>query len=108
MLRRGEMADIETEVLVVGKGPAGVMLAYELALAGAGITVIDKGTELPSYSIEVGIPVRTVEILEQRGLLADVAERAHTRLPDAHFAQWQVRLRYEGGKPRRPYAVCVA
>ena len=102
------MRDTETEVLVVGNGPTGVMLAYELALAGVGVTVIDKRAELPAYSIEVGVPVRTVEILEQRGLLDDVAERAHTRLPDAHFAQLPVALRYDGWHARHPYALGLA
>jgi 2-polyprenyl-6-methoxyphenol hydroxylase-like FAD-dependent oxidoreductase len=102
------MGVIETDVLVVGNGPTGVMLAYELALAGVGVTVLDKRTELPAYSIEVAVPVRTVEILEQRGLLADVAERAYTKLPDAHFAQLPVLLRYEGWRPRHPYALGLA
>src|SRR5260370_34052789 len=107
-LRRGEMGVIETDVRVVGNGPTGVMLAYELALAGVGVTVLDKRTEPPAYSIEVGAPVRTVESLEQRGLLADVAERAYTKLPDAHFAQLPVVLRYEGWQPRHPYALGLA
>ncbi len=102
------MGVIETDVLVVGAGPTGVMLTYELALAGVGVTVIDRRAEPPAYSIEVGIPVRTVEILEQRGLLADVAERAHTKLLDAHFAQLPVPLRYEGWHPRHPYALGLA
>lgn len=102
------MGVIETDVLVVGNGPTGVMLAYELALAGVGVTVLDKRAELPAYSIEVGIPVRTVEILEQRGLLAAVAERAHTKLPDAHFAQLPVALHYDGWGSRHLYALGLA
>jgi len=99
------MGDIETQVLVVGSGPAGVMLAYELALAGVGVTVIDKLASPPTRSKEVGVPVRAVEILEQRGLLADVAQRANAQLPDAHFGQLPVPLRYDGWHARHPYAL---
>ena len=102
------MSVIETDVLVAGNGPTGVMLAYELALAGVDVTVIDRRSELPAYSIEVGVPVRTVEILEQRGLLAVAAERANTKLPDAHFAQLPVALHYDGWQARHPYALGLA
>lgn len=99
------MGVIETEVLVVGSGPTGVMLAYELALAGVAVTVIDRLPELPARSREVGVPVRTVELLEQRGLLAAAAERANTKLPDAHFSQIPVPLRYDGWQARHSYAL---
>ncbi|HEY4452786.1 MAG TPA: FAD-dependent monooxygenase [Pseudonocardiaceae bacterium] len=99
------MGEFETEVLVVGSGPTGVMLAHELALAGIGVTVIDKLAAVPAHSKEVGVPVRAVEILEQRGLLADVAEFGNAELPDAHFAQLPVALRYDGWHARHPYAL---
>ena len=102
------MEVIETDVTVVGSGPTGVMLAYELALAGVNVTVIDKLNERPIRSTEVAVPVRAVELLEQRGLLAEVEERAHTKLPDAHFSQLPVLLHYDGWHTRHPYALGLA
>ena len=101
------MEAIETEVLVVGSGPAGMMLAYELSLAGVGVTVIDKLAERPDHSKEVAIPVRAVELLDQRGLLGYAAERASTKLPDAHFGQLPVLLHYDGWQARHSYALGV-
>src|SRR5258708_1148700 len=86
-------------------GPTGAMLACELSLAGIGVTVIDKLTELPAHSKEVGVPVRVVEILEQRGLLASVEARANAKLPDAHFGQLPVSLPYDGWQARHPSAL---
>ncbi|HEY4017178.1 MAG TPA: FAD-dependent monooxygenase [Pseudonocardiaceae bacterium] len=99
------MGDFETEVLVVGSGPTGAMLAHELALAGIDVAVIDKRATVPTHSREVGVPVRAVEILEQRGLLAEVAEHGNAELPDAHFGQLPVALRYDGWHARHPYAL---
>jgi hypothetical protein len=44
---------------------------YELALAGVGVTVIDKLASPPTPSKTVGVPVRATEMLEQPRL-ADV------------------------------------
>ena len=101
------MEAIETDVLVVGSGPAGTMLAYELSLAGVGVTVIDKLAERPDHSREVAIPVRAVELLEQRGLLGYAMERSSTKLPDAHFGQLPVLLNYDGWRARHSYALGV-
>ena len=37
---------LETEVLVVGAGPAGISAALEASIAGAGVTLIDEYTRL--------------------------------------------------------------
>lgn len=57
------------EVIVVGGGPTGMMLAGELALAGVDVTIMERRTtpELAG-SRAGGFHSRTIEILDQRGI----------------------------------------
>lgn len=57
------------DVIVVGSGPAGMMLAGELALAGTEVIVLERRTtsELEG-SRAGGFHSRTIEILDQRGI----------------------------------------
>jgi 3-(3-hydroxy-phenyl)propionate hydroxylase len=58
-----------TEVIVVGSGPAGMMLAGELALAGIVATVVERRTTGDlAGSRAGGFHSRTIEILDQRGI----------------------------------------
>ncbi|MDT7731951.1 MAG: hypothetical protein QOK45_2204, partial [Mycobacterium sp.] len=42
---------VETpDVVVVGAGPTGLMLACELALAGAGVKLLDERTDMPNIT----------------------------------------------------------
>jgi 2-polyprenyl-6-methoxyphenol hydroxylase-like FAD-dependent oxidoreductase len=57
------------DVTVVGGGPTGVMLAAELRLQGVGVLVLDKEAEPTKVVRGLGLHARTVEVLDQRGLL---------------------------------------
>ncbi|WP_159599697.1 FAD-dependent monooxygenase [Agromyces humi] len=57
------------EVIVVGSGPAGMMLAGELALAGVVASVVERRTTAElAGSRAGGFHSRTIEILDQRGI----------------------------------------
>ena len=57
------------DVIVAGAGPAGLMLASELRLHGVGVLVLEKEAEPIGEVRALGIHARTIEIMDQRGLL---------------------------------------
>ncbi|MFD7291891.1 FAD-dependent monooxygenase [Streptomyces sp. NPDC059897] len=59
----------DTSVIVVGAGPAGLMLAGELRLAGVDVVVLERLERPTGQSRGIGFTVRTMEIFDQRGLL---------------------------------------
>jgi bifunctional hydroxylase/dehydrase len=61
---------MDAEVIVVGAGPAGLMLAGELRLAGVDVIVLERLPERTGESRGLGFTARTMEVFDQRGLLS--------------------------------------
>ena len=61
-----------TDVVIAGAGPTGLMLAYELRLAGVDVALVDGLPARSGESRAGGIHARTMEMLDQRGLLDDL------------------------------------
>jgi rifampicin monooxygenase len=57
------------DVIVAGGGPTGVMLAGELRLHGVHVVVLDKETEPTRIVRSLGLHARSIEVMDQRGLL---------------------------------------
>ena len=63
------MHDMEHAVAIAGGGPAGMMLAAELALAGVDVVVLERRPDHElAGSRAGGFHSRTIEVLDQRGV----------------------------------------
>jgi NAD(P)-dependent dehydrogenase (short-subunit alcohol dehydrogenase family)/2-polyprenyl-6-methoxyphenol hydroxylase-like FAD-dependent oxidoreductase len=60
---------MDTEVIVVGAGPVGLLLAGELRLGGVDVVVLEQLAEPTGESRASQLNARSIEILDQRGLL---------------------------------------
>jgi rifampicin monooxygenase len=63
------MRDYMIDVIVAGGGPTGMMLAGELRLHGVHAVVLDKEAEPTSIVRGLGLHARSIEVMDQRGLL---------------------------------------
>ena len=64
----GDVGDV-VDVVVVGGGPTGLMLASELRLHGIGVMVLERDLEPTRQVRSLGLHVRSIELMDQRGLL---------------------------------------
>jgi 2-polyprenyl-6-methoxyphenol hydroxylase-like FAD-dependent oxidoreductase len=74
---------MDTDVIIIGAGPTGLMLAGELRLGGADVTVFERRPERSWESRGIGFTARAAEIFHQRGLLDRLENTEITR--QGHF-----------------------
>src|SRR5882724_3110075 len=74
---------MDTQVIVVGAGPVGLMLAGELRLGGAEVVVLERLAAPTTESRASTLHARTMEIFDQRGLLAELGNPPSE--PAGHF-----------------------
>ncbi|MFJ2578257.1 FAD-dependent monooxygenase [Kitasatospora aureofaciens] len=61
-----------TDVLIVGAGPTGLLLAGDLAAAGVAVTLLEKRGAESNLTRAFAVHARTLELLDARGLADDL------------------------------------
>jgi len=77
---------MDRNVIIVGAGPTGLMLAGELALAGVDVAIVERRADQEIVGSRAGgLHSRTIEILDQRGIAERFLSQGIT-YPVVHFA----------------------
>lgn len=74
------------DVVIVGGGPTGAMLAGELRLYEVDVMVLDKDIEPTKVVRSLGLHARSIEIMDQRGLLDRFLEVGRRHPVGGYFA----------------------
>jgi 2-polyprenyl-6-methoxyphenol hydroxylase-like FAD-dependent oxidoreductase len=70
----GTMPETDVDVLVIGAGPTGLALAFELRRHGLRCRLVDQGEGPSLWSKAQAIHARTLELLERAGIVDELLE----------------------------------
>ncbi|MGW2863252.1 FAD-dependent monooxygenase [Streptomyces sp. NPDC001205] len=92
---------MDTDVLIVGAGPTGMTLANEFLMTGVSTVLVDKLPQRSDLSKAGGVQSRTLEGLDQRGLLEPLLATGDHPVTTGHFAG--VPLPHDPDRHRLPW-----
>jgi len=89
-------------VVIAGAGPVGLFCAHALARRGIAVQIVDADWRAATHSYALALHGRSLELLEEAGLLADVLDGAYrvqtVGLYDPLHRRGEMRLTDVGGK----------
>ncbi|MFE5406468.1 FAD-dependent monooxygenase [Streptomyces sp. NPDC056580] len=95
-----------TEVLIVGAGPAGLLLASELRFAGVDTVVVERHAQRPGYCRGFNLNARALDLLARRGLAERLIAEGW-QVPHAAFSGLPVTLTLAGTHTDHPYSLGI-
>ncbi|MGV3587261.1 MAG: FAD-dependent monooxygenase [Adhaeribacter sp.] len=105
------LAKNHTNVLIVGAGPTGLMLACQLAMRGISFRIIDRNSGPSNKSKALVVQARTLEIFEQMGIVTEALQEGHpaTGLNFIIKGRWVQNINLQGiGEGQSPYPfMCI-
>ncbi|EOD69873.1 FAD-dependent monooxygenase [Amycolatopsis vancoresmycina] len=96
----------ETDVLIAGAGPAGLLLAAELALAGVRTTIVERLPQRPPYCRGFNLNSRALDLLARRGLADGLVAEGH-RVPHAPVTGLPGPLLLDGAATDHPFSLGI-
>jgi 2-polyprenyl-6-methoxyphenol hydroxylase-like FAD-dependent oxidoreductase len=106
-LHESEEAQMDTDVLIVGAGPTGLMLANQLARRGIRTLIIDRHAGPSLQTRALGVQARTLEIYAQLGIVDQALELGKRGTGANIWAQGRKMARVplgESGQNTTPYS----
>ena len=85
----------EPQVLIVGAGPTGMTAALELSRLQIPVRIIERSAEPAKTSRAIGVQARTLELLEQRGLVEPMLTRGNRGLAGSIYGEGKRIFRLE-------------
>jgi 2-polyprenyl-6-methoxyphenol hydroxylase-like FAD-dependent oxidoreductase len=95
-----------TEVLIAGAGPAGLLLASELRLAGVDTVVVERHPQRPGFCRGFNLNARALDLLARRGLAERLIGEGW-QVPHAAFSGLPVTLTLAGTHTGHPYSLGI-
>jgi 2-polyprenyl-6-methoxyphenol hydroxylase-like FAD-dependent oxidoreductase len=87
----------ETDVLVVGGGPTGLVMAAELAARGIGCRIIDKAPVRSQHTRALVVQARSLELLQKMGIADELVARGRRTIKATPFVDGRRALDLEFG-----------
>ena len=92
---------MDTDVLIVGAGPTGLMLANQLARRGVRVLIIDRHAGPSLQTRALGVQARTLEIYAQLGIVDRALELGKRGTGANLWAQGRKMARVPSGRSGR-------